>query len=227
MQCFTNIIEIRMIQRLLAVNPLLRVVHQQLLSLTHPSSSYRQQIQRLIVHSRHQLLQCNRRVHHLLRIPLRIGVQLGHRFQSGGPQLLEDNVTLVGFVLSREDGSAVVELYSLLSTREGTRKDAAATPHIDARVVIAIAQENVRRTVPQRNHLTRVSEDERTDKNTLLHRNTRCTSQTKVSEFQLAVMVNQQILGLEVSMNHYSSTSPTCEECESDDTPASQEESGT
>ena len=143
-----NIGKVRVLKSLLAVNASLRIVHQQFLSLTHPSSSYRQQIQRLIVHSRHQLLQCNRRVHHLLRIPLRIGVQLGHRFQGGGPQLLEDDVTLVSFVLSREDGSAVVELYSLLPTRGGTSKDASATPHIDARVVTMIAQENVRRTVP-------------------------------------------------------------------------------
>ena len=222
-----NIGKVRVLKSLLAVNASLRIVHQQFLSLTHPSSSYRQQIQRQRIHSGNKRVERFGGVHGRVAVPLGVCVQLGHRRQRGGPQLLEDDVTLVSFVLSREDGSAVVELYSLLSTREGTRKDAAATPHIDARVVIAIAQENVRRTVPQRNHLTRVSEDERTDKNTLLHRNTRCTSQTKVSEFQLAVMVNQQILGLEVSMNHYSSTSPTCEECESDDTPASQEESGT
>ena len=148
MQCFTNIIEIRMIQRLLAVNPLLRVVHQQLLSLTHPSSSYRQQIQRQRIHSGNKRVERFGGIHGRVAVPLGVCVQLGHRRQSGGPQLLEDNVTLVGFVLSREDGSAVVELYSLLSTREGTRKDAAATPHIDARVVIAIAQENVRRTEP-------------------------------------------------------------------------------
>ena len=227
MKNLANIGKVRVLQSLLAVNASLRIVHQQFLSLTHPSSSYRQQIQRQRIHSGNKRVERFGGIHGHVAVPLGVCVQLGHRRQSGGPQLLEDNVTLVGFVLSREDGSAVVELYSLLPTRGGTRKDAAATPHIDARVVIAIAQENVRRTVPQRDHLTRVPEDEGMNRYSLLHRNTRCTSQTKVSEFQLAVMVNQQILGLEVSMNHYSSTSPTCEECESDDTPASQEESGT
>ena len=140
MQRFTNIIEIRVIQRLLAVNPLLRVVHQQLLSLTHPSSSYRQQIQRLIVHSRHQLLQCNRRVHHLLRIPLRIGVQFGHCFQGGGPQLLEDDVTLVFFVLSREERRSVEHFCGSEIMRRTTCENAPTTPHIDACVVAMIAQ---------------------------------------------------------------------------------------
>ena len=203
-----NISKVRVLQSLLAVNASLRIVHQQFLSLTHPSSSYRQQIQRQRIHSGNKRVERFGGVHGRVAVPLGVCVQLGHRRQGGGPQLLEDDVTLVSFVLSREDGSAVVELYSLLPTRGGTRKDATATPHIDARVVIAIAQENVRRTVPQRDHLTRVRFDGNIGR----------TSQSKVTNLQFAVVCDEQILGLEVSANHYSSTSITCEECGNDDT---------
>ena len=128
MKNLANIGKVRVLKSLLAVNASLRIVHQQFLSFTHPSSSYRQQIQRQRIHSGNKRVERFGGIHGRVAVPLGVCVQLGHRRQSGGPQLLEDNVTLVGFVLSREDGSAVVELYSLLSTREGTRKDAAATP---------------------------------------------------------------------------------------------------
>ena len=208
MQRFTNVIEIRVIQRLLTVNPLLRIIHQQFLSLTQPSSSYRQQIQRLIIHSRHQFLQCHRRVHHLLRIPLRIGVQLGHRFQSGTPQLLEDDVTLVFLVLSRKERRSVEHFCGSEMKKRNTCENAATTPHVDTSVVAMIAQENVRRTVPQCDHLTRVR----------LDGNIGRTSQSIVTNLQFAVVCDEQILRFEVSVNHCSNTSLTCEECGNDDT---------
>ena len=76
-----HIIEIRMVQCLLAIDSSLRIIRQKTLpSITSPtSSSYAQQIQRIAIHSRHQLAQWARFIHILhRRVPFRICIQLRH-----------------------------------------------------------------------------------------------------------------------------------------------------
>lgn len=135
-----NIGKVRVLKSLLAVNASLRIVHQQFLSLTHPSSSYRQQIQRQRIHSGNKRVERFGGIHGRVAVPLGVCVQLGHRRQSGGPQLLEDDVALVFFVLSREERRSVEHFCGSEIMRRTTCENAAATPHIDAGVVTMIAQ---------------------------------------------------------------------------------------
>lgn len=87
---------------------------------------------------------------------------------------------LVSGVETREDGLAVAHF----------RKDTTHTPHVNLCIVAVITHDNIGRTVPQRDNLVRVGGDG--------HAVT--TSEAKVSELELTVHVNQQILRLEIAV---------------------------
>ncbi|KAH3671021.1 hypothetical protein OGAPHI_000732 [Ogataea philodendri] len=70
--------------------------------------------------------------------------------------------------------------------------DAACGPHVDGRGVASRAEQHVRRTVPQSDHLV----GERVDRNTIR------SSKSKIPELELAFAADEQILRLEVSVQH-------------------------
>lgn len=100
-----------MLQSLLAVDSPLGIVHEELLSVNNSSNPNRKQIQSERVHSRDKLIEWLGRVHGRVSVPLRVRVQSRHRRQRGGPQLLEDDLALIGLILPGEQRRAVIELY--------------------------------------------------------------------------------------------------------------------
>lgn len=72
-------------------------------TINHLPLPYAQQIQRMAIHSRHQLAQRSSCVHILHRsVPLGIRIQLRHVIQIGGSQLLKNHFSLITLVLSGE-----------------------------------------------------------------------------------------------------------------------------
>ncbi len=76
------------------------------------------------------------------------------------------------------------------STRVHLGHDATDGPDVDAGAVGTAAQQHVRSSVPERHHLVREGVDGDAE----------CPRQTEVGELQLAILVYQEILGLEISM---------------------------
>ena len=74
--------------------------------------------------------------------------------------------------------------------RELTRKNASGGPHVDRGRVELGAEEDVRRAVPQRHDLGRVAP----------HRDAERPRQPEVGQLQLAALVDQQVLGLQVAV---------------------------
>lgn len=72
------------------------------------------------------------------------------------------------------------------------RHDATCRPDVDACIVCSAAQQDVGRAIPKSNHLVRESVDG----------NAECPCQSKVPELQLPLGVDQEVLGLEVSVQH-------------------------
>lgn len=109
--------------------------------------------------------------------------QLGH----SGPHLLvrgahdfEDSDQLVADGRAGEEGTA----------RGHLGKDAASGPDVDGRGVLARAHEHVGGTVPQGDDLVRVRADG----------NAESTGKTEVSKLELALLVDEEVLGLEVTV---------------------------
>ena len=73
---------------------------------------------------------------------------------------------------------------------ELTRKNASRGPHVDGGRVELGAEEDVRRAVPQRDDLGRVAP----------HRDAERPRQPEVGQLQLAALVDQQVLGLQVAV---------------------------
>jgi hypothetical protein len=71
-------------------------------------------------------------------------------------------------------------------------KYAADGPNIHRRGVVARAQEDLGRTVPQGNDLVRV----------LTQRNAECARKAEICELQCSLSVYEQVLGLQVSVEH-------------------------
>ena len=76
------------------------------------------------------------------------------------------------------------------NTTELTCKNAARGPHVDRGCVELGAEEHVRRAVPQRHHFGRVAP----------HRDAERARQPKVGQLQLAALVDQQVLRLQVAV---------------------------
>ena len=73
---------------------------------------------------------------------------------------------------------------------ELTRKNASRGPHVDRGRVELGAEEDVRRAVPQRDDLGRVAP----------HRDAERPRQPEVGQLQLAALVDEQVLGLQVAV---------------------------
>ena len=71
-------------------------------------------------------------------------------------------------------------------------EDTAGTPHVDAGSVEFCAKQNVRRPVPEGDHLRAVAP----------HRDSEGASKAEVSQLQLTVLIDQQVLGLEIPIRH-------------------------
>ena len=95
------------------------------------------------------------------------------------PENAED---LIDFRVAREEGR----------THRHLGKDAAHRPHVDRRIVVARAQQDLGRAVPERDDFVRIG----------AQRNTKGTRQTKVGELQVALLVNEQVLRLEVAVQN-------------------------
>ena len=98
----------------------------------------------------------------------------------GGAHDAEDLLQLVFVGGSREEGPSRVHL----------RHDAARGPDVDTGVVGAGAEEDVRGAVPQRDDLVGEGVDGDAER----------AGQTKIREFQLALDVDEEVLGLEVAV---------------------------
>lgn len=90
---------------------------------------------------------------------------------------LED---LVNFGVAREEG--------LAGSHFG--EDAADTPHVDAGAVLASAEQDFGRAVPEGDDLVGICAE----------RDAKGAGKTEVSDFEVAVFVNEEVLGLEVAV---------------------------
>ena len=88
------------------------------------------------------------------------------------------------------DFTVAGEEWSLLSHFS---ENAASAPQIDAERVMFGRKENLRASIPQRDHLMGISFD----------RKAKCSCETEVSEFNRGTIVaNEQVLGLEIAMEY-------------------------
>jgi hypothetical protein len=113
--------------------------------------------------------------------------------------LLEDFEDLIDFRITREE--------RLASDHLG--KNAANGPHIDTSRVLTSTKQNLRRTVPESDDLEqqiRPSQQTPDIKKYLMsigpQRNAKSSSQSKIRQFQIALVVNQQVLRFQVAMKH-------------------------
>lgn len=70
--------------------------------------------------------------------------------------------------------------------------DTSGRPDINARVIRSAAQQHVRSTIPQCHHFVREGVD----------RDAESTGQTEVAQLELPLLINEEILRLEVSMEN-------------------------
>jgi len=102
----------------------------------------------------------------------------------------------VGFGRSAENAEDLEDLVDLGVTWEerlaGSHlgEDAANGPHVDASGVLATTEQNFGRAVPEGNDFVGVSAE----------RNTKSASQTEISQLQVALLVDEQVLRLQVTM---------------------------
>lgn len=111
------------------------------------------------------------------------------------PKYLED---LVDLGITGEKGLAGAHF----------RKNAAHGPHVDACRVLPTAEQNLRRAVPQRDDLF-MSVPARTASVCMLYLMcicpqwyTKCASETEIRQLEVAVLVDQQILRLQIAMQY-------------------------
>ena len=102
----------------------------------------------------------------------------------------------VGFGRSAQNAEDLEYLVDLGVTREerlaGSHlgEDAANGPHVDTSGVLAATEQNFRRAVPECDDLVSVSAE----------RNTKGASQTKIGQLQVALLVDEQVLRLQVTV---------------------------
>ena len=102
----------------------------------------------------------------------------------------------VGFGRSAENAEDLEDLVDLGVTREeglaGSHlgEDAPNGPHVDTGRVLATTKQNFGRAVPESNYFVGVSAE----------RNTEGASQTEIGQLQVALLVNEQVLRLEVTV---------------------------
>lgn len=167
--------EIRMHNRLLGRDPGRRVVHEQCLK----------QIQPLLSQNSDSITTNNLLVH--LPLPLgKAGLEVWQR-RDARPLVLarraedaEDLEDLVDFAVAWEE--------RLLGGHLG--EDAADGPHVDAGGVLSAAEQDLGRTVPERDDFVGVGAE----------RDAKGTRESEVSQFEVARAVDEKILGLEITM---------------------------
>jgi len=104
----------------------------------------------------------------------------------------------VGFGRSAEDAEDLEDLVDLRITREerltGSHlgEDAANGPHVDTSGVLAATEQNFGRAVPESDDLVSVSAE----------RNTKGAGQTKIGQLQVALLVDEQVLRLEITVKN-------------------------
>ena len=102
----------------------------------------------------------------------------------------------VGFGRSAQNAEDLEDLVDLGVTREkrltGSHlgEDAANGPHVNTSGVLAATEQNFGRTVPESDDLVGVSAE----------RNTKGASQTKIGQLQVALLVDEQVLRLQVTV---------------------------
>ena len=104
----------------------------------------------------------------------------------------------VGFGRSAENAEDLEDLVDLGVTREERLagghlgEDAANGPHVDTSGVLATTEQNLRRAVPEGDDLVSVGAE----------RNTEGASETKIGQLQVALLVDEQVLRLEVAVQN-------------------------
>mmetsp|Transcript_26799 Transcript_26799/g.62588 ORF Transcript_26799/g.62588 Transcript_26799/m.62588 type:complete len:228 (+) Transcript_26799:1004-1687(+) len=94
-----------------------------------------------------------------------------------------------------EDAQQLVVIRSARKQRVPTRhlpEDAANAPEIHRSGILPRSHEDVGRAIPQRHHLVGVA----------AHRNAKSPRQTEIRQFELTRLVDQQILRLQISVQH-------------------------
>lgn len=102
----------------------------------------------------------------------------------------------VGFGGSTEDAEDLEDLINLRVTREERlasshlSEDAANRPHVDTSRVLATTEQDLGCAVPESDDFVGVGAE----------RDTKCASQTKIGQLQVAFLVDEQVLRLEITM---------------------------
>lgn len=110
------------------------------------------------------------------------GMQMASAARVRGADVPENLENLVNLRVAREERLARAHL----------GKDAADGPHVDARRVLAAAEENLGGAVPERDDLVGVG----------AQGDAKGAGETEISELQVAVAVDEQVLRLEVAVEH-------------------------
>jgi hypothetical protein len=167
--------EVRVVHRLLRADTSGGIVHEHAL----------QKIQAVLAKD----LDAIRIDHLVVLLPLPLGetaLEVGER----------SDTRPVGFGRCAENAEDLEDLVDLRVAREKRLasshlgEDAADGPHVDTSRVLATAKQNLGRAVPEGDDFVSVSAE----------RNTKGASQTKIGQLQVALLVDEQVLRLEIAV---------------------------
>lgn len=71
-------------------------------------------------------------------------------------------------------------------------EDATDAPHVNTSAVLPAAEENLRRAIPESDDFVRVRAE----------RDSECACEAEISDFEIAVSVDEQVLWFEITMEH-------------------------
>ena len=169
-----NICKIGMFQSLFGSDPLGRVDLQQ----------FRQQIQSLLVQFGTDFRKgLSRVLLEFVGFPVREFNQSWVVCLVRRAHYFKDFLKLVTFVAPCKQGLQIADL----------SHDAPNAPHVDHSVVLLVAQEHVRRTVPQSHNLVGL----------VLHWDPTASGQSEVSQLEYLFLGNQQVLRFQVSVQNF------------------------